>query len=288
MVFAFLIILSCIGLTFMQETKSVLRIESAWGGFNRTERVVDNAIVEKSYKRIKGEALNKKKGDGTTRKMGQYRSLRTGYPPSESSKLNLDVLVKHEGEIKLHPLYETFAAFLKLLYEKNVFKESKIEKIEYRILDELVKQALEVPEAMTLADLRLDDPALAQIFYKMLRGTNQYDEGQGVPPLEDFIKLSDEKSAANLCFASPWLLQALFGKDLALAMLEEEKRKWQETKKYYHFSKEDFQALLMKNPAHIAHFTEIESYIDYSKRQEKRDSIAGRDKKTGIGVEKSL
>lgn len=291
LIFTFLIILSCIAFTFLREVKSVFLVENSLNGFNRAERVVNNAIVQKAYRNIKGEAIAKKESNSKKGKKKDkgYVSKRSSYPPLDSSKFNLGPLVHHEGELRLHPLYEMLAEFFRLLYKDRLFaKMPNAEKIEYRMTEALIKKARKFPEIENLAELYPDDPMLAKVFYKMLKGTNQYDRKQGIPPLADFISLNKEKTSASLSFASPILLEAFFGDEIAEQILQEEKKKWEDTNKYYYFSKEDLQAALMKNPARASSFSSLESYINYSKQLSPRTQIGGRDNKTGIGIEKQL
>ena len=181
------------------------------------------------------------------------------------------------------------AEFLRLLYKNCLFaKVPHSEKIEYRLIESMIKKARKLPDLDNLAELYPDDPVLAKIFYKMLKGTNQYDRNRGIPPLADFISLNKEKTSAHLSFASPILLEALFGDEIAVQILQEEKKKWEDTNKYYYFSKEDLQAAVMKNPARVPALSSLESYINYSKQRTPLTQIGGRDKKTGIGIEKAL
>jgi hypothetical protein len=290
LVFTFLIILSCISFTFLREIKSVFLVERSLEGFHRAERVVNNKIAQKAYRDIRGEAFNKKEPNSKTDKKKDYISKRSSSPPLDSSKFNLGPLVHCEGELRLHPFYEPLAEFLRLLYKNCLFaKVPHSEKIEYRLIEAMIKKARQFPDIdHPIEQLYPDDPALAKVFYKMLKGTNRYDRNQGIPPLENFILLNKEKTCVSLSFASSILLEALFSDEIATQILQEEKQKYEETNKYYYFSKEDLQATLMKNPSRASSFSSLESYLNYSKQSPPRTMIAGRDSKTGIGIQKPL
>ena len=261
-------------------------MESSCAGFYRTERVVSNAIIRKAYHKISGESLNKKNLNPSQKpKSVDYLSKRDCFPPYENSKFYLAPLIKHEGELNLHPLYEYLAKFLRLLYQEKLF--AKKPGTEYRLIDAMVKKARK-QETEVLADLYPEDPVFKQIFYKMLKGTNHYTRKEGIPPLGDFISLSKSEHAAFLSFASPVLLEAFFGEEVALAVLAQEKKKWEEEGKYIFFSKEDLQALLTKNPARASQFTTLESYFNHAKQPAPRNQIAGKDGKTKIRVDKNL
>ncbi len=283
LIFTFLVIFSCIALTFFKEMKSYVLMESSCDGFYRTERVVSNAIIRKAYHKISGESLNKKSSTPSQKQKNvEYLSKRNFFPPYDNSKFHLAPLIVHQGELHLHPLYEYLAQFLRLLYKEKLKPGT-----EYHLIDAMIKKARK-QETEVLADLHPDDPALKQVFYKLLKGTNQYSQENGIPPLGDFISLSKSEHAAFFSFASPVLLEAFFGEEIALAVLAEEKKKWETDGKYFFFSKEELQALITKNPAHASQFSILESYFNYSKQPSPRDQIAGKDIKTGIRVEKSL
>lgn len=288
LVFTFLIILSCIAFTFLREVKSIFLVETSLEGFNRTERVVNNTIVKKAYRKIKGETTSKNNSQNKNNGTGAYVSQRSAFPPREESKFNLGVLIQHQGEPTLHPLYEPLAEFLRQLYKTRLFdRQPHPEKIEYRLIGVLLKKAHDHSAAKTLVELCPDDPDLAKLFYKMLKGTNQYSRDQGIPPLGDFICIAQDKTAASLSFASPRLLEALFSPKIAGLILEEEQKKWEELGKHDYFSKEDLQALIMKNPQQAASYSSLEPYLNFSKQSMQRLLIGG-DKKTGIGVERQI
>jgi hypothetical protein len=269
--------------------KSFTLVESTLDGFNRTERAVNNAVRRKEYRKIKAESSRKKKEGRKQTKPKYYLSKRSFSPPFENSKFNLVPLLEHEGELTSHPLFKPLAHFLRLLYQKNLFeKEPAAKKIEYRLLEAIVKKARKSPQVSTLADLYPDDPKLSWIYYKMLKGTNQYNREEGIPPLGDFIVLHKGAPAISLMFASPLLLEALLGAEISTWIMLEEKRKWQESSKYYFISKDDLQPILSKDFSLASSFLALEPFMDYSKKLTRIQQISGRDKETGIGIEKSL
>lgn len=289
LIFTFLIIFSCISLTFFRDVKSFFLIETTLDGYSRTERTLNNQIVKKAYRKIKGESLAPKPSSQRKIKQTTYTSRRTFFPPLDNSKFNLTPLIKHEGDLHLHPLYEKLAEFLRLLYQKTLFdREPKSENIEYRLLEGILKKARKDPDATKMIELVPDDPTLANIYYKMQRGTNQYSRTEGVPPLSYFLSVQKETAAAWLSFASPVLLEALFGSKITEQILQEEQKKWEESTQYYYFSKDDLQSLLVKHPDQAPLFTQLEPHLHYSKQFKPRTELGGRDEITGIGLEKPL
>lgn len=289
-VVAFLVILSCINATFFRDTKSFHLLEQTIRGYQRAERALSNTIAQRAYKKVKAEPTAKtQKGDKQTQPNVKFTSRRSLFPPLENSKFNLTPLILASGECKLHPLYEPLAELLRKLYATKVFqKYNNSEKLPYRLIDEIVKKARKLSTVDDLAQLYPDDPMLQQVYYKMLRGTNQYKNGEGFPPLKHFLSLNKSEKAISLSFSSPPVLEALFGTQMAAEILKLEREKWNSSQKYYLLTKEDLQPLLMKNPAKSSVFTALDTYLDYSKQFAQRTEVGGKDKITGITVEKRL
>ncbi len=291
LIFAFLIIFSCFAATFLKEVKSFLLAETVTDSYDRVERNLKNFIVRKAYHKLKGETVSSNKAPNPTqpKKMKTYTSYRSLFPPQELSKFNLAPLAAYSGEFKLHPLYQPLAELLRILYGENLFKQGKMEKIEYQILDAMLVKAGKNPEAESLTELNPDDPVVKKIYYTMLKGTNQYAiHEKGIPPLEDFLCIRKESPAISFSFASGALLEALFGRETSSYIFGEEKKKAEESNNYYYLPKEELQALLMKNPAQFSQFSPLEPYIDYSKQFKPRTERGGKDEKTGLSVKKSI
>lgn len=288
LVVAFLLVFALTATTFMKEIQTIFLLEKTVEGFHRTERIVHNNIVRKSYANISGDSLTPNEHSSSPKTEKTYLSKRKACPPSDSSKFNLRPLIEYPKELKSHPLYEPLATFLRLLYRENVFKKFKIKEIEYRLIHAWVEKAQKQPEIKEIAELYPEDPHLAKVFYKMLKGTNQYGSEGGIPPLKHFICFREEKTAAYLSFASHYLLEALFGKEAAELILQEEYKGWLKSNKYTFFSKEEMQKMVLSHPKLASIFPSLEPYLNYSKRPMPRNQIGGRDKKTGIGIEKSL
>lgn len=289
LIFTFLIIFSCIAFTFLKEVKSFSLIETVIHGYNRTERALSNAIPRKVYKKIKEDKAKKADNQPKEKVLKKYSSMRCLFPLLETSKFNLGPLIRHQGTLKLHPLYEPLANLFRLQYGERVLKkEPKAEKLEYRLIDEILKKAQKLQDCENLAELYPEDPTLRRIFYKMLRGTNQYSNATGIPPLDSFLSLTKEEKALSLSFTSPAILEAFFGKEITLELLKVEYSKWMELNIYYYFSKEEFQNIMMKAPAKAAFFTSLDPFLDYSKQFEARSFIGGKDQITGITVLKQI
>src|ERR1700722_10579233 len=112
-------IFSLIAITFLKEVKSFSLIETAIHGYNRTERTLSNRILRKAYAKIKIDTGAEKQKKEKVLK--NYSSMRSYFPPLENSKFNLKPLIKEQGTLKLHPLYEPLASLVRVLYEEKLF-----------------------------------------------------------------------------------------------------------------------------------------------------------------------
>ena len=243
LVFTFLLIFACLSVTFFKDLKSFYLAETTLTSYQRTERALNNAIAQKAYRKIPVEKKEKK--EQPPKKKIEYKSKRTMSPPLEKSKFNIGPLVKHQSDIKMHPLYEILAEYFRILYSKSVFcKEAHSEKIEYRLIDAMIREAKKASFASTdLSQLYPEDAELKKIFYTLLQGTNQYDRAKGIPPLRDVLTIQKDSPAISLSFAAPSLLEALFGIEIAGEIIETERLNWAQTGKYYFYSKKDLQSL---------------------------------------------
>ena len=289
LIFTFLVIFACSAFTFLREVKSFFLSETIINSFYHTEREVGNRIAYKNYRKIKGESIHKKANDTQKASSSTYYSRRDFYPPFEDSKFNLGPLIQYEGEFKLHPLFETFTEMLRLLYKETLFAaQPQSEKMEYRLGEAILAKSRKVPEAKDLSELCPEDSVLASLYYKMLKGTNQYNQKKSIPPLGDFVTLRKEPVAIFFSFASPVLLKALFTCEIAEHILKEERKVWEKSHRYHYLSKEELQSLLMSNPVLALKYSSLESYLSYSKQMKVRSEIGGIDSNTGLSMKKVI
>lgn len=289
LIFALLIIFSCLCTTFLKEVKSLHLIEITLEGYNQAEKEIRNAIIKRSYEKIKGDPSSESAKKEGTKRLKTFHSKRSHFPPLETSKFYLKALAKTEIELSQHPLYEPLAQLLRLLYQKNVFNHyPNIKGPEYKLIEALVKKAQKFPSAKDLSYLHPDDSELQKIYYKMLKGTNLYTEEVGIPPLAHFISLEKTDKVIHLKWASPPILKALFTEPLAQHILQREAEHWKTSQKHYSLSKEDLATLFMQEPGQSAIFTALQPYLSDSLQSAKKKSLAKRDKKTDICIEKEL
>ncbi len=289
LVIAFLIIFSYMTTTFLQEVNSFHLIERTMRGYQHTEKAIRNALVKKRYHKIK-ETPSLPKGKKIAEKPSQaFPSKRLGSPPLETSKFYLRALCASGIELTTHPLYEPLAELLRDLYKRPLFsKDLSLKNLEYRLIRALCDKALKHPDTDNFSDLYPDDPSLHELYYKMLKGTNYYTKDKGIAPLAHFLSLEKNPKGAFLSFASSPVLKALFGEDVATEIVNKEKSQWAETGKNTCFTKQDLETLLLKDPKKASLLSTLDPYLNYSKQQVARTSLAKRDSQTNIGIEKQL
>lgn len=279
-----------LALTFIRDTKSFFLLERSFEGHHRTERLVHNRLAQKAYRKTKGKSVktNNTESSSSSPKQTSFQSRRQYAPPFENSKCNLAPLFELDQDLKQHPLYESIAILLHLLYGKNLFAKQKHEDLEYKILDALLAKAGSLETITDLSALTPDNKALQPLYYKMLKGTNQYNETQGYPPLGDFFSIHSDQAPIYLSFASPALLEALFGKEIKEAILRHEEEAWNKEHKYVYFSKEDLQALVNQIPGKAPPLSLLEPLINGSKQFAPRTELSGMDHISGMTVRKPI
>ena len=137
-----------------------------------------------------------------------------------------------------------------------------------------------------------DDPALKEIYYKMLKGTNscKIAENIGTPRLSDFFSCSKQKQENTLyfAFASKPLLEALFDQEIALKIISLEKMNIQNKNPPYSLGKNELQTLLLNTSSHQLSLSLFEPYLNYGKQIPAKKTIARVDSSTGLMFRKKI
>lgn len=251
-------------------------------GYERTENVIQNALVERSYGKLKKRVPAALKDKGPSQKQKPPRSKRESFPPLENAKFYLRALCTQDSQE--HPLYESLTELLRTLYGRTLF--SKKEGIEHTMAKALLLSAKQNPSATELTAIYPQDKALQELYYKMLRGTTYYDleKKEGIPPLSHFFSLQPSTKVAFLSFASRPVLSALFGEKTTLSICNLEKQREYSSP----CSKGDLSSLPLSSPSDARQLALVEPYLNYSKQHDARQSIAKRHERTGIQIEKLL
>jgi hypothetical protein len=293
-VFGFIFIFSLLTLGLIQGQYHAVLAEKCFKSYHTLSRLSSNAVAKKLYDRIKTSPppADPSKPPSTEPSQKPHktssRSKREYFPPLESSKFNLLPLLELKTDPKNHPLYEICAELLRFLYEEPLFKPHRKEGIEYDLLNAMIKMFRSKADSKVLSDFYPEAPDLRQIFYKMLKGTNQYnvENHLGIAPLEDFILL-DKSTSIRFSFASAPLLHAIFGKKIALNIFTAEKKKREEGKPGS-LTKDELTALLSSDTARSSLILELEEHIDFTQKYPKRTTLSKRDKGNGLVVKKKI
>lgn len=275
LVLGFLLILSFFSSSFLHE-----RIATAWEtkalfGHFQADRAACNKVEQRTYRNQK--TGNKRKKEKSASSSRNYVSRREAPATNSLSKLNLASLKPSSFP------YEVAASLLRTLYP--TFKETHSLDWEYSMLNAFIEKAQ--AGAQTCQELYPDDPDLATLFYKMVKGTKKWDieKNLGIPPFENFFCLDTKvKTPIHFHFASKPLLIAVFGKSAAQEILEVEQGKWTKDHKHHSLTKQEL-ATLLANPSS---FAKAEPHLNFSKKQSRLQEITGTDKASGITVKKHL
>lgn len=293
LIIGFILVFSCLSMTFFKEARSISIAERSIGAAFRVESQLRNRLALRSYS--SQAKVKRSKSNGGRKVKRAYYSMRAISPPIEESKLNISPLFDEAVvDVTHHPLYRIAAELIRTLYEGSPLIPGKPQKgWEKSILDAMIAKGKKAPERERLSDLFPDDDALRATYYKMLKGTNQYELGakkKGIAPLGNFISMAPQKkeNAIQFCFASAPLLQAAFGSKITDKLLSEEKKRWDETEKSYFSSKEDLQELLLQNAALANLFTQLEPYLSFRKQIPRKSQIAGTDTTTGLVITREI
>lgn len=173
----------------------------------------------------------------------------------KGSQLNLYPLIQ-ENEPKTHPFYAIIARLLCLLYP-NILPDQQSA---CALLDTILAKAKTLKEP-SLNQLMPEDPLFQESYYRMLKGTNQYDlvQKKGIPPLADFLMIHKKNSCCYLCSAHFLVLQAIFGENFAHIIIEGEQQKW-ESGKAKVFNRKEIESLITQHPKQAAIYTTIKKY----------------------------
>jgi hypothetical protein len=137
-------------------------------------------------------------------------------PNRECAELNLWPLIQ-EGKSN-HPLLFELALKIIRTFYPSLLQEKNIE---VRLLNALLssaKIAIQEQEAnFSLEKVDLGDERLQRIYYKMLKGTKEWDLAlqKGYPSLLDYMKADAAPDKICIFHAHPDLTTALFGRDVA-------------------------------------------------------------------------
>jgi hypothetical protein len=250
MFFLFLFAILCTSM--LEGPKSFLRERNAFLNHLSSEREMRSEMVKHIYK------MECKKIDGASKpppersnsstnpsKPFKWKRDKTMQRLKDLAKLNLFALTKNPSPFLRD---RTEALILRLYGEASFFQQSSIQHPEKEIVNHLIEQIKANPDVESLSELAPSNPALHDLFYKMIKGTPAYsvEEHQGYPPLGDFLMIDKKREkAVNFCYSSPTLLTVFFGEEVTHEIYLAEKKLWEEKGEYSPILKDPLAQLVM-------------------------------------------
>lgn len=220
LIFSLLMILSFTFFACWEKQLGAHRLERTYVSHQEVARKILNRHERELYKNLRNKPNpNEPAPVASTDKKATFP--KNPQLNQECSRLNLLPLIEEGPEA--HPLlYEVaaklFATFYKPLFEKKA-------RAEYAFLNQflsLAKTAAAKEPSFALEKIRFS-PALQPIYYKMLKGTKEWNlkEGVGYPSLLDYVKVDTGEEKLCLSHAHPDLLTVLFGPNAGPKLYEE-------------------------------------------------------------------
>jgi hypothetical protein len=282
-VFSLLLIFSIGTFVSLEKQSGNRRIRSTYLGHISANRKLLCKCENETYKELKSvpqitiPKINPSK-----------KAFKQPTPPKinpQCARLNLWPLVQ-EGKEE-HPfLYEIALKMVGYFYEKPLFEDKPQAKIFF--LNAFLKKAKEEIEKneFCLEKLSLDH-SLQMTYYKMLKGTKQWDcqEKIGYPSILDILIIEPQGSKICLSHAHPGQLRALFGDKAGIHLYEEihqetpiiiTKELIEETCARYH--------MISLNPE-IFHLIDLEKTTH---PQPKKTTLIAEDKASQISLKKQI
>jgi len=211
LVFSLLLILSYGFYACWEKQSGAARLRGTYLGNQIVNRKILNRYESEVYER-----LRRKKTDGAIKETAEKESqppLNAKIPLNcDCAKINLWPLIQ-EGREEHQVLYEMAAKLLRTFYTRGLYDKPRLE---YRLLDAILassKSALQKKTPFALEKLSLGDESLQLVYYKMLKGTKEWDLRSeiGYPSLLDYIKAEQTEEKICLFHAHPDLIGVFFG-----------------------------------------------------------------------------
>lgn len=193
---------------------------------NRAKLGLISKQAEADYKKSQVRKENKKNNNDKkstkekTDKIPVYKDKRNRRCGLDSSKFNLWPLLKDTDMNKHMVLKKSAVRLIRILYQDaDFYKNERDPQLAEKILKEMLSQKGE-----DLSQLFSENQELANIYYKMLKGSNT-----GYPPLGEYFKIEKSDNAPiRWCYATTPILRAVLGDEATNRILAAEKAAWEE------------------------------------------------------------
>ncbi|HEX2578963.1 MAG TPA: hypothetical protein VHK67_00980, partial [Rhabdochlamydiaceae bacterium] len=192
-----------------------------------------------------------------SRKNAIYKDQRNQREGFDSSKFNLWPLL-HGTDMAKYPLFKRSAIqLIQILYQDaDFYKNARDPRLAEKIIDAMISQKCE-----DLTQLPKDAPA--EIYYKMLKGTNT-----GYPALGEYFKIEKTaKAPLQWSYVTTPILQAVLGDEATKRVLVAEKAAWDEDHHKRVLPKEALRDLLLKQSNSDFDISHLETFFLFEKLQ---------------------
>ena len=242
-------------------------ISKSYIGYMSASRNLLNKQVKLQFKQIKSNKLPE--GEKESRPIEKTKKREINI---QRGKLNLYELLEDQNS----DLLNVYSSFFKVLYSHLPFYENDLE---YKIL-KLLQDEYDRQEDKTffcLEKIKIEDPKLALIYYKILKGTKFYDffNKEGNPSFLDYFRVDNTHFKVPIKDASFELLFAIFNDEaFQIRILQEEK-------KLENLTHENIEKIVKNKTPMLEFFT-------FSDIRFKNENIVAIDKKTDIKIKKRI
>lgn len=164
------------------------------------------------------------------------RNKRQGY---EASKFNLWPLLSDKDKTASVHFYNSAIRLIQILYQDaDFYKKAHDPDLAKKIVDQMI-----LKKGDDFLKLFPKDEHLAQVYYKMLKGSNT-----GYPPLGEYFKIEKtDLPPLRWPYATTPVLQAVFGEETTLQILAAEKAAWEENHREWTLSEDKLRKLLQNS-----------------------------------------
>ena len=214
-----------------------------------------------------------------------YQSHRVISNKCRLSKINLHFLFETDYSHKKE-LITICENLLNELYGKKSFiKELNKEHWPKDLLKQMISFGAKKKGDLDLLDLMPDTPEQSYLFYKILKGSCDYDleKGSGYPPLSDFFYIdSKERYPIYFCYASSQVLKACLGRALCSEVIREEKKKSLLYGGRRVLTKQELKSLIENQRAKQKDLLWIDEIFTFSKRSTTLEALQYKDEKSNV------
>lgn len=211
LVFSLLLILSYGFYACWDKQVASSRLRSTYLGHNQVNRKILKTYQSEIYKHL-SSITKPSDGEETFRtppeKIPREKKIELN---RECAKINLWPLIQ-EGKEKHSDLYHFALKLIHTFYPKSAGP----------LLDAILSAASK-ENVLSLEKLKLKDPVLQKLYYKMLKGTKvcNLPKKNGYPSLLDYFKIENSSDKLCLFHAHPDLISLLLGTEAAYSLHEE-------------------------------------------------------------------